>query len=210
MARPTNTEQRQAQIVRGLIKVMAKRGYDGASISDIAKSARLSPGVVHYHFKSKHEILLAVLHTLAAEHDRQLRAKLEPLAGDPLAAIAAFIDFHLAVGADANPQTLACWILLSGEALRDAKIRVEFEKALVGTRDYLASFLRAGVDQQLLDCAEVEASASALIAVVQGYYVLATTTQTMIAPGSAAGATKLMAQGMLKPVRPFQVGGLGA
>ena len=36
---------------------MAKRGYDGASVADIAKAARLTPGLVHYHFKNKQELI---------------------------------------------------------------------------------------------------------------------------------------------------------
>ena len=75
MPRPSNTEERQAQITGALMKVMAKRGYDGASVADIAKAARLTPGLVHYHFKSKQEILLAALRDLVARHDANLEVK---------------------------------------------------------------------------------------------------------------------------------------
>jgi len=66
MARPSNTDERRLQIMGALVKVMAKRGYDGASVADIARAARLTPGLVHYHFKNKQEILLAALRDLVA------------------------------------------------------------------------------------------------------------------------------------------------
>src|SRR5262245_30499357 len=145
MPRPSNTEERRAQITGALMKVMATRGYDGASIADIAKAARLTPGLVHYHFKSKQEILLAALHDLVSRHDANLSARLESLDGDPITEIAAFIDFHLGLGAGADPEALACWILLSGEALRDHKVRVEFATALEKTVTHLAGVIRRGV-----------------------------------------------------------------
>lgn len=70
--RPPNTNARRAQISGGLIKVMAKRGYDGASVNEIAKAAELTPGLIHYHFKNKQEILLAALADLVARHEERL------------------------------------------------------------------------------------------------------------------------------------------
>ena len=72
MARPSNTDERRLQIMGALVKVMARRGYDGASVADIARAARLTPGLVHYHFKNKQEILLAALRDLVARRDASL------------------------------------------------------------------------------------------------------------------------------------------
>ena len=47
MARPSNTEERRQQIVQGLLRVMAERGYERASIAEIARAAGLTPGLVH-------------------------------------------------------------------------------------------------------------------------------------------------------------------
>ena len=79
MPRPSNSEARRAQITRALMKVMAKRGYDGASVADIAKAAKLTPGLVHYHFESKQEILLELLASLVARHEAGLEARLAAL-----------------------------------------------------------------------------------------------------------------------------------
>lgn len=203
MARPSNTEERRAQIIAALIKVMAKHGYDGASVVDIAKAARLTPGLVHYHFKNKQEILLAALGALIARHDANLEARLAAVGDDPLVEVAAFIDFHLGLGSDADPEALACWILLGGEALRDSKIRVQFEKALEGIAARIAKVIRAGVARKAFACGSIDAAASAIVAVIQGYFVLATTAHAVIPKGSAAASAKRMAEGLLRPSHAF-------
>lgn len=81
MPRPTNTSDRRAQIIDALIAVMATQGYDGASIGDIARHAGLAPGLVHYHFDSKLEILVEAVRTIAARHEAALDAR---TAGTPV------------------------------------------------------------------------------------------------------------------------------
>ena len=203
MPRPSNTEARQAQITGAFMKVMAKHGYDGASIGQIAKAARLTPGLVHYHFENKQQILLAALRDLIVRHDANLERRLERADGDPIAEVSAFIDFHLGLGADADPDALACWILLSGEALRDKKVRVEFATALESTSRRLSDLIRRGVEQNVIVCDAIDAAASALTAAIQGYFVLAATARALIPRGSAAASTKRMAEGLLRPARPF-------
>ena len=78
MARPVNTHLRRAQIVDGLQQVMAERGYARASITAIGKAAGLSPGLVHYHFGSKQEVLLALVDRLSARLEERLEEWGEP------------------------------------------------------------------------------------------------------------------------------------
>jgi TetR/AcrR family transcriptional repressor of bet genes len=196
MGRPSNTAERRAQIIGALVRVMARQGYDGASVADVAKAAKLSPGLVHYHFQNKHEILLAALEELSARHLAALDARLSEHP-EPRAQLHALIDFHLGLGADADPEALACWILLSGEALRDGKVRARFERSLSQVTDRLAAIIRAGVASGAFACNAPPAAASALLATLQGYFVLAATARPLIPKGSAAAMTKRMAHGLL-------------
>jgi TetR/AcrR family transcriptional regulator, transcriptional repressor of bet genes len=182
---------------------MAKHGYDGASVADVAKAAKLTPGLVHYHFKNKEEILLAVLAGLVAQHDARLEARLGEVDGDPSAEVAAFIDFHLGLGADADPEALACWILISGEALRNHKVRARFAEAVEGMVARLGRIIAGGVEQRAFTCPSVPVAASALLAAIQGYFVLAATARQAIPRGSAAVAARRMATGLLAPRRPL-------
>lgn len=206
MGRPSNTEERRRQILAALIRVMARRGYDGAAIGDIARAARLTPGLVHYHFKSKEEILLSALDHIAARHLAGLDAAMAAAGGKAVDEVGAFIDVHLKLGAYADPEALACWNLLSGEALRNKRVRERFEAALAQVVGRLAASIRKGQQQWEFSCDDVEAAAAALVATIQGYFVMGASARATIPKGSAARSARKMAEGLLKPVRPLSKG----
>ena len=143
MTRASNTDTRRAEIVDALVAVMAKRGYDGASIAEIGKQADLAPGLVHYHFKNKLEILVEAVRAIARRHLGVLDAALAEH-DDPGAQLAAFIDVHLGLGAQADPDALACWVLSGAEALRERRVRNEVELVLAALVERLTAIIRRG------------------------------------------------------------------
>jgi TetR/AcrR family transcriptional repressor of bet genes len=74
MPRPSNTAERRAQIIEGLLNVIAADGYEGATIASIAKAAGLGSGLVHYHFTTKQAILLALIERIGELIDARYRA----------------------------------------------------------------------------------------------------------------------------------------
>jgi len=70
-------EDKRRQIVQAAFDVLSSKGLEGASIKEIAKSARVAPGLVHYYFKNKEELLAAVVREVSSEFVgvmRELRA----------------------------------------------------------------------------------------------------------------------------------------
>jgi TetR/AcrR family transcriptional repressor of bet genes len=200
MPRASNTDERRRQIARAFVKVMAHHGYDGASIAEVARRAKLAPGLVHYHFENKLEILLAAMREVLAEHAALLDAELRRAAGatgDPAAELAAFLDVHLGLGAHSNPDALAFWIQLGGEAQRQRKVRGELAAALTATAERLVEILRRGAARRVFRCPEPAAAAAALLALVEGYFSLATAARPLVPSGSAAGCAQRMAEGLL-------------
>ncbi len=203
MARPSNTTERREQIANALERVMATKGYAGASIGDVATEAGLTPGLVHYHFASKLEILEAVLARLIGDHQAALRAALERCAS-PQEELAAFIDVHLATGATARPHALACWVTLSAEALREEIVQARFEAALRELASQLEEILRRGARQGAFRATLTRPSAAArasaaILATIQGYYALAATARSLVPRGSAAEAMRQMTAGLVEP-----------
>ena len=203
MPRPSNTDERRRQIALGLRRTMARKGYDGASVADVARAARLTPGLVHYHFKDKLEILLAVLDGLVEEHEARLDRAVADAGADAAAALAAFLDVHLAVGPRADPEALACWNILGTEALRQPRVGRAFARSLRGLRDRLLAIIAAGLAEGSFRTSEPEAAAAALLATIEGYFVVAATARDLIPRASAARAARAMATGLLSPRRPF-------
>lgn len=204
MARTSNTGQRRAQIAEALLAVMAKRGYEGTSIVAIARQARLAPGLVHYHFGSKLEILIAAIGLLVDRHLANLDAALAA-AGAPAARLAAFVDAHLGLGAHADRAALACWVQIGGEALRERQIQRAYERALAAISARLAAIIERGVADRSFARVDPAACAAALVAVVQGYFVVAAAARAVVPPGTAATCALRMAEGLLRPVRPLAV-----
>lgn len=205
MPRPSNTAERRLQIAEALLAVMATHGYDGASIAQIAKRARLAPGLVHYHFKNKREILLAATRVLAERHlailDRALAAVAEP-GGQ----IAALIDVHLGLGAHADPEALACWVLIGAEALRDRRVRAEYERALAAIAARVTAVIERGIAGKQFARVEPAEVAAALVATIEGYFAIAASARAVIPAGSAARCALRMAEGLLQPTRPLAIG----
>ena len=197
MARPSNTAERRVQIARSLLKVMAKSGYAGAAVSDVARQAKLAPGLVHYHFKNKLEILLVAIDQLEGDYARRLDACLAQAGEEPELQLRAFIDAHLRLGKDADPVALACWIDVSGEALREPRVKKAFARVLSRSKERLTDILQRGAVSGCFRCAEPEVAAAAIIATIQGYFVLGATARELVPRGSAARATRAMCHGLV-------------
>jgi AcrR family transcriptional regulator len=74
MARPASRSrlpagERRAVILEAALQLFAERGYDGASVSDIADAAGITKAVVYDHFASKRDIHIELIR---AETDRIL------------------------------------------------------------------------------------------------------------------------------------------
>ncbi len=69
------------KIAVAALTVLSERGLAKASIKEIAKEAGVPPGLVHYHFSTKDELLAKVVTDLSSEFYEEmsaLRAKNEP------------------------------------------------------------------------------------------------------------------------------------
>jgi TetR/AcrR family transcriptional regulator, transcriptional repressor of bet genes len=200
MGRPSNTEERRQQIVAGLLRVMAERGYDGASVAAIAKAAGLAQGLVHYHFKDKQEILLTLAEQLAARvHERVASRLARVKGGDARARVDAFLDAFLATGADADPAAVASWVTISAEAIRQPEVRAIYEKVVRTDLEHLEELVGAVTGKR-----RARAVAAGLFAAIQGYFVLAASAPGLVPPGSAASTVKRMAAGLLDLAQPSE------
>jgi len=49
------------KILQAAFSVLSRDGYENTSIKDIAEEARVAQGLIHYYYKSKQQLVLAVL-----------------------------------------------------------------------------------------------------------------------------------------------------
>lgn len=199
MPRPQNTAQRREQIVRGLMQAMAEHGYAGATIPKIAKAAGLTPGLIHYHFKSKGEILLALIASLKRGLERRVSARVDErrTAEERLRA---YLDALVSTGPDADPKAVAAWVVVSAEALRSEEVNDAWRVAVEDILGELAHCVKQALDVPE-DDEDVEYVAITLFASVQGAYQLAAAAPDLIPPGSYASSLWTMALALLDKAR---------
>ncbi len=196
MARPSNTEERRQQIVEGLLRVMAERGYERASIAEIAKAAGLSPGLVHYHFTDKQEILLTAVEQLASRVRTRVATRLQRAKG-ARAQIDAFVEAFLATGEDADPGAVAAWVTISAEAVQQPEVRTVYEKVVRTDLEHLEELVSGVIPRK-----RARSVAAGLFAAIQGYFVLSAAAPGLTPSGSAAATVKRMAAGLLDAAEP--------
>ena len=60
-SRAQQADARRDELLRTALRLFADRGFDGATIADIAEATGTAHGLVYHYFSSKNELLLAVL-----------------------------------------------------------------------------------------------------------------------------------------------------
>jgi AcrR family transcriptional regulator len=73
--KPQHVGARTQQIIDAAARVFREKGYDGATLRDIAKEAGLLPGSLYYHIRSKEELLRLIVE----QPIRDLHAHLEEI-----------------------------------------------------------------------------------------------------------------------------------
>ncbi len=199
MARPSNTEHRRQEIVNGLMQAMADKGYEKASIQSIAKAAGLSPGLIHYHFKTKQEILIALIHQIS-EQAAQRFTLLAKAAGNAQQQLDAYIDAALALGDGSNPEAVTAWVIIGAEAVRIEEVRALYQQIIRQHSQQLSELLQQAAAENgvTLSPSQTADIAAFVIASIEGSYQLATTAPAAN-PGYAARLLKLALAGMLQP-----------
>jgi len=86
-------ETRRAQILEAAVAVFAEKGYQRATVKEIAARAGVAPGTIYLYFKNKRDLLLAIADRLIAQPVDQALAQLADL--DAEAYIAAILQNRL-------------------------------------------------------------------------------------------------------------------
>jgi len=198
MPRPSNTAQRRQEIVLGLLRVMATQGYERTSVARIARAADLTPGLIHYHFETKQEILLALVERIRQVLRGRLERRLARAGHGARARLFAYIDAHLALGPDSDPESMACWVAIGAEALRQPEVRKIYAEALRQDLGVLEGLLRELLSSEGRSTHPARAMAAGLLATIEGAYQLGCAAPGTIPRGSAAPMLKKMAEGLLE------------
>lgn len=117
-SRPPRTlsrETRRAQIIEATINTLAARGFARTTLTEVARNAGLSHGLVLFHFDSKEGLLTDTLSHLAEEYRQNWQTALDGAGDDPATQLAALIQADFSPAICTQPR-LAAWCAYWGEA----------------------------------------------------------------------------------------------
>jgi TetR/AcrR family transcriptional repressor of bet genes len=128
-SRKASKETRQQQLIEATIDSLAKRGYSDTTLANVADGAKLSRGIVNFHFESKEKLLVATLQYMSDEYAAHWAAAFEKAAPTAAGRMWALInaDFDRKI---CTKRKLAAWCAFWGEA----KSRPTYQ-ALCGASD---------------------------------------------------------------------------
>ena len=125
---PIRDRRRQA-LIKATIAVIARHGASGTTVERVARRARVSVGLMNFHFESKERLFRETFRHLSQEYEEVWQKNLSVAAVDPLARLKTMVETNF----DRRiftPEKLAVWFTFWSDAqlrgrYRAAATRVE-------------------------------------------------------------------------------------
>ncbi len=113
--RKASREARRLQLIEATIETLGQRGYARTTLTEVARTAGLSHGLVNFHFETKEKLLTETLIYLAEEYRLNWTQALEAAGPAPECQLTAILtaDFQPAI---CTPARLSAWCSFWGEA----------------------------------------------------------------------------------------------
>jgi TetR/AcrR family transcriptional repressor of bet genes len=161
---------RREQLIDATIDTIARYGFRKTTLSQVAKQAKLSQGIVNFYFKSKDGLLLETLRFLAEEYEVSWKRAVVASGPDPVAALNAIIETDLGRKV-CNRRKVSVWVAFWGESQSQPQFRKLCSKLsedyLAQTREIISRILDRGGYHQL----DSDAIASGLNAMINGLWL---------------------------------------
>jgi AcrR family transcriptional regulator len=115
----------RARVISAAAKVFARRGFQDATVREIAAEADLSTGAIYSNFDGKGDLFLAVLEE---KIDPKLAVMYEATRAAPHHAVGARLDREFAAYVRTQRRWLILLIEFWAQAARDPRLRPKFEE----------------------------------------------------------------------------------
>ncbi|MCX6117411.1 MAG: TetR/AcrR family transcriptional regulator [Proteobacteria bacterium] len=166
MSKPDVATERKEQIVRATVECITRHGYHNFSMQDVAKTAGVSKGIIHYYFLNKDELMMCVLDKVAGDIERILLAQMEA-SQDPWRKMEIFIEVCFDVVKNTKEYyqvNMDFWTQINQKAEIRTIIAAHYSKF----REAAARVLREGMDKGSFRKVGATEYASFMIAVIDG------------------------------------------
>ncbi len=166
---PETLEERKAQILKAAITCFARKGYQQATMNDVAAEAGLSKGGVYWHFGSKQKLFVALLESVISDAESKLlqdtnsQASVRERLCSRLEAFTAFIQ--------ESQELISLQIDVWAQNKLDSQINQRAKCVYGGFRRSLTQLIEQGIVNGEFKWVDSTALASILVALYDGLMV---------------------------------------
>ena len=166
MSKADVAAERKDQIVRATVECITKHGYHNFSMQDVARTAGVSKGIIHYYFLNKDELMMSVLDKVSGDIERVLAADMETMK-DPFKKLEIFINVCFDVVRNTREYyqvSMDFWTQINQKEQVKTNISNHYEKF----RQTAATVLQEGIDKKVFKPINTTYYSSYIISVIDG------------------------------------------
>lgn len=179
-ARQDLTDQRTDQILAAAEQLAADKGLEALRMDDVAERTGLSKGALYLYFKSKDDLMLAMLER-TLEQELTAIERISASEGGAEAALRGFVD-ELIGGIEVITRIVPISYGFLSLAFRSRHVQTALRSYLHRYLDALIPIVRTGVETGEFRAADPEDAAIAIAAIVEGTMLLWVYDPTVIDP----------------------------
>jgi AcrR family transcriptional regulator len=178
--RPDVSDERKAQIINAAEGVFTEKGFDQARMDDIAEETGLSKGTLYLYFKSKDDLIIAILDRMFQREFQHFEALkfTESSAIDAIWKITELLTKDILSLQRLIPIVYQFLAL----AFRNKYVQLALKKYINGYVDILVPIIQRGIDSGEFRQVDVREVAIAMGAMIEGTLLLWVYDKTLVKP----------------------------
>lgn len=154
------------EIMDGVYRALCAHGYAGVTMQDIADECSKSKSLLHYHYDTKEDLLVAFLDHLLADFEEQVE---ETADEPPLVRLSTFLDRFVFEPSESERESFHIALLeLRSQGPFNDRIREQLDRSDRLLRETLAGIIREGIEADRIRDVDPEELAALIVAAIDG------------------------------------------
>ena len=182
------------EIMDGVYQALCNHGYAALTMQDIADECNKSKSLLHYHFDTKEDLLVAFLEQMLVDYDETIESRSQQ---PPVDRLVEFIARFVFTPEDTERASFHLALLeMRSQGPFNDRIRELLRRSDELLRSAVAEILEDGIEAGVFRDVDVEETATLFVAMMDG----ARTRQITLSNGTGQSYTRVVAEQALEQI----------
>ncbi|WP_066417882.1 TetR/AcrR family transcriptional regulator [Halorubrum aethiopicum] len=173
------------EIMNGVYRALCRHGYAGLTMQDIADECSKSKSLLHYHYDTKEDLLVAFLSRVISDFEHRMSRGAD---APPVERLVAFVGWFVFEPAETERESFHIGLLeMRSQGPFNDRIREQLLRSDRLLRETAAEILADGIDEGAFREVDVDETAALLVATLDGARTRQITLGTGLGGEGAAG-----------------------